>query len=38
MANQDLLKLGRVTAGGGGDFTIFPGGTTSNSIIRFTGQ
>ena len=38
MANQDLLKLGRVTAGGGGDFTIFSGGTTSNSFIRFTGQ
>jgi len=38
MANQDLLKLGRVTAGGEGNFTIFPGGTTSNGFIRFTGQ
>ena len=36
MANQDLLKLGRITAGSEANFTIFPGGTESNGFIRFT--
>ena len=36
MANQDLLKLGRVTVGAGGSFEVFPGGTESNSFIRVT--
>ena len=34
MATKELLKLGRLTAGSGGGFEIFPGGTDDNGFIR----
>lgn len=34
MATKELLKLGRLTAGSGGGFEIYPGGTDDNGFIR----